>query len=66
VLVPLKNQQIKIRQAQKVEGVFKTGLDIVEYDYELNNQKQGAIHQISKLYENGKFSKQQMEDLIVH
>lgn len=35
--------KVKIRQAHKVEGVFETGVDVVEYDYDLNDEKQGTL-----------------------
>lgn len=39
-----QSRKVKIRQAHKVEGVFETGLEIVEHEYDL--EAQGTIAQI--------------------
>lgn len=57
------SRKVKIRQAHKVEGVFETGLDVVEHEYDLDQQ--GTLAQIQQMYEEGRLTHQQMEELIM-
>jgi hypothetical protein len=36
VRVKQEQKKIKMRQAHKVEGVFETGVDVVEHEYDVN------------------------------
>ena len=54
---------MKVRQARKVEGVFETGLDVVEHEFDL--EQQGTLAQIQQMYNEGKITLQQMEDLVM-
>ena len=37
-------RKVKLRQAHKVEGVFETGVDVVEHEYDLDQV--GTLQQI--------------------
>jgi phage-related minor tail protein len=55
-------QKVKVRQAHKVEGVFETGLDVVEHEYDVGTAN--TVAQIQQLFQEGKLTKQQMDELI--
>lgn len=56
-------RRVKLRQAHKVDGVFETGVDVVEQEYDLDQV--GTLQQIQEMYEQGKLTHQQMEDLVL-
>ena len=39
----LPKRRIKVRHAKKDEGVFETGLDVVEHEYELEEDAAGNL-----------------------
>jgi hypothetical protein len=46
-----------------LEGVFETGLEVVEHEFDLDAQ--GTVAQIQQMYNEGRLTHQQMEELIV-
>lgn len=58
-----ETQKVKVRHARKVEGVFETGLDVVEHEFEV--EVQGTVQQIRNMYNEGKITEAQMNELIV-
>jgi len=45
--------------------VFETGLDVIEHEYELVEDAQGNLQQIKMLYQNGKLTEKQMQELVL-
>jgi hypothetical protein len=52
-----------VRQARKVDGVFETGLEVVETEFEV--EVQGTVQQIRNMFNEGKITESQMNELIV-
>jgi hypothetical protein len=45
-----------------VDGVFETGLEVVEQDLELDTT--GPLQQINLMFEEGKLTQEQMQELV--
>ena len=58
-------KRIKVRHAKKDDGIFETGLDVIEHEFELEEDMQGNLQQIRLLYRDGKLSEEQMQELIL-
>jgi hypothetical protein len=41
--VVLPKRRIKVRHVKKDEGVFETGLDVIEHEYELDEDAAGNL-----------------------
>lgn len=59
----VETHKVKVRHAHKVEGVFETGLDVVEQEFEV--EVQGTVQQIRNMFNEGKITESQMNELIV-
>jgi len=46
-------RKIKVRHAKKDEGIFETGLDVVEHEYEIEDDNAGNLLFIRQLYHDG-------------
>jgi len=53
-----------VRHNKKDEGIFETGLDVIEHEYELEEDANGNLQQIKLLYRDGKLTEKQMQELI--
>lgn len=47
-------QKLRVRQAHKVDGVFETGLDVVEHEIDVGTAN--TVAQIQLLYQEGKLT----------
>ncbi len=53
---PSQASKLRVRHSKKDEGVFETGLDVIEQEYELVEDAQGNLQQIRLLYQDGKLT----------
>ena len=60
-----QKRKIKVRHAKKDDGIFETGLDVIEHEFELEEDMQGNLAQIRLLYRDGRLSEDQMQELIL-
>lgn len=58
-------RKIKVRHAKKDDGIFETGLDVIEHEFELEEDMQGNLQQIRLLYRDGRLTEDQMQELIL-
>jgi len=41
----MQKRKVKVRHARKTEGIFEaTGLDVIEHEYELEEDAHGNLH----------------------
>lgn len=59
----VETHKVKLRHARKVDGVFETGLDVIEQEFEV--EVQGTVQQIRNMFNEGKITESQMNELIV-
>ena len=60
-----EKRTIKIRHAQKVEGVFETGLDVIEHEFELEEDEEGKLQALRLLYKDGKLTNAQVKEMLL-
>jgi len=53
-------RKIKVSHVKKDEGVFETGLEVVEKEYELEEDAAGNLLKIRQFYRDGVLNKKQM------
>lgn len=51
--VDLPKRRIKVRHVKKDEGVFETGLDVIEHEYDLEEDAAGNLLQIRQFHSDG-------------
>ena len=61
-LVPPK--KIKVIEAKKVDGVFETGLEVIEHEVEMMTPEDSVAQEIQKMFAEGKITQQQCDELL--
>lgn len=59
-----QTRKVKVRQTFQDKGVFKTGVEVVEHDIEVDEDDEGKI-QALRLYRDGKLTTSQMRDILL-
>lgn len=59
-----QTRKIKVRHTFQDKGVFKTGVEVVEHEIEVDEDEEGKI-QALRLYRDGKLTTNQMRDILL-